>query len=121
MNGAQHDLNVVYVPKCSFSGVENGVWIEGYNEFFCSADTFEITFNEYGVCYTFNNYNQLTSQYFAYALGKTVQKHTTTQRRDTDSHKQKFDSILKVTIMSHILIDIKYCVYNYKHNILRCS
>ena len=47
----------VFVPICSYND-EHGVQINDYNEGNCSSKYFQPTFNEYGMCFTFNNRKQ---------------------------------------------------------------
>ena len=43
-------------PFCSYDGQPQGVEIEGYSQKLCTD--FQPTFNDYGLCYTFNNFRQ---------------------------------------------------------------
>lgn len=53
----------VYIPICNFNG-ETGVNIKTYNEHYCDPALFQPTFNEYGMCYTFNNRKQGLDEFF---------------------------------------------------------
>ena len=53
----------VYIPICNYNG-EIGVNIKTYNENYCDPVAFQPTFNEYGMCYTFNNRKQGMDEFF---------------------------------------------------------
>ena len=53
----------VYIPICNYNG-EIGLNIKTYNEHYCDPVAFQPTFNEYGICYTFNNRKQGMDEFF---------------------------------------------------------
>ena len=53
----------VYIPICNYNG-EIGIEIKTYNERYCDPVAFQPTFNEYGMCYTFNNRKQGMDEFF---------------------------------------------------------
>ena len=56
----------MYVPKCSYNDQanENGVKVGEYDDRYCDPGAFQPTFNEYGMCFTFNNRKQGLEEYF---------------------------------------------------------
>ena len=56
--------NQVVVPTCKYND-KIGSNITGYNQSYCDESVFQPTFNEYGMCYTFNNRKQGMDQYFS--------------------------------------------------------
>ncbi len=49
-------------PFCKYGSREgDGILLPEYGERYCNA--FQTTFNEYGLCYTFNNVNQVRSKF----------------------------------------------------------
>ena len=63
----------IYVPICNYND-EVGVVVEEYDERYCDVKTFQPTFNEYGMCFTFNNRKQGMDNFFQtnYAPSKIV-------------------------------------------------
>ena len=59
----QAEPDKVYIPICNYNG-EIGVNIKTYNEHYCDPVAFQPTFNEYGMCYTFNNRKQGMDEFF---------------------------------------------------------
>ena len=55
---------MVYVPFCKYNSEQNGVEIPKYNDKFCESKAFQPTFNEYGMCFTYNNRKQGMKEYF---------------------------------------------------------
>ena len=55
--------NKVYVPICNYND-EIGVEVKEYNERYCDPKAFQPTFNEYGMCFTFNNRKQGLEDFF---------------------------------------------------------
>ena len=53
----------VYVPICSYND-ELEVVVTEYNESYCNSKSFQSTFNEYGMCFTFNNRKQGIDDFF---------------------------------------------------------
>ena len=53
----------MYVPICKYNE-ENGIEITEYNDVFCKPKSFQPTFNEYGMCFTFNNHKQGMDEHF---------------------------------------------------------
>ena len=53
----------IYIPICHYNE-KNGLKVKGYEETFCSPRAFQPTFNEYGMCFTFNNHKQGMDEYF---------------------------------------------------------
>ena len=60
----QANPGMVYVPTCNYNSELNGVEVRKYNEKFCNPKAFQPTFNEYGMCFTFNNRKQGMDEYF---------------------------------------------------------
>ena len=54
----------VVVPTCKYND-KIGTNIAGYNQTYCDESVFQPTFNEYGMCYTFNNRKQGMDKYFS--------------------------------------------------------
>ena len=52
------------MPICNYNNEQNGVQVRKYNEKFCDPKAFQPTFNEYGMCFTFNNRKQGMDEYF---------------------------------------------------------
>ena len=69
----------IYVPICNYND-EVGVVVKKYDERYCDVKAFQPTFNEYGMCFTFNNRKQGMDHFFQtnYAPSKTV-------KNDSDS------------------------------------
>ena len=64
-NDDQGDPNKVYVPTCSYNSKnQEGLVVKGYNDQYCNPDAFQPTFNEWGMCYTFNNFKQGMDEYY---------------------------------------------------------
>ena len=55
---------MVYVPICKYNSEQDGVMIQKYNDKFCEPKAFQPTFNEYGMCFTYNNRKQGMDEYF---------------------------------------------------------
>ena len=55
--------NKVYVPICNYND-EIGVEVKEYDELYCNPNAFQLTFNEYGLCFTFNNRKQGLEDFF---------------------------------------------------------
>ena len=55
---------MVYVPICKYNSEQKGVDISKYNDKFCESKAFQPTFNEYGMCFTYNNRKQGMNEYF---------------------------------------------------------
>ena len=55
---------MVYVPICKYNSEQDGVTIQKYNDKFCEPKAFQPTFNEYGMCFTYNNRKQGMDEYF---------------------------------------------------------
>ena len=53
----------VYVPICNYND-EIGAVVKKYKERYCVSTAFQPTFNEYGMCFTFNNRKQGMDQFF---------------------------------------------------------
>ena len=53
----------VYVPICKYNE-ERGIEIKEYKDVFCKPKAFQLTFNEYGMCFTFNNHKQGMDEHF---------------------------------------------------------
>ena len=55
---------MVYVPICKYNSEQDGITIQKYNDKFCEPKAFQPTFNEYGMCFTYNNRKQGMDEYF---------------------------------------------------------
>ena len=64
VNNAQANPEMVYVPLCKYNSEQEGIEIRKYNEKFCEPKAFQPTFNEYGMCFTYNNRKQGMDEYF---------------------------------------------------------
>ena len=64
MTNRQANPEMVYVPICKYNSQQDGVKIQEYNERFCEPKSFQPTFNEYGMCFTYNNRKQGMNEYF---------------------------------------------------------
>ena len=81
----KHDQMVV--PICKYNG-QIGSNISGYNQTYCDEIVFQPTFNEYGMCLTFNNRKQGMDEYFSERnLDNTQEDIPVTE----DSQDQKID------------------------------
>ena len=60
----QANPDMVYVPICKYNSMQDGVTIQKYNDKFCEPKAFQPTFNEYGMCFTYNNRKQGMDEYF---------------------------------------------------------
>ena len=60
----QANPGMVYVPLCKYNSEQEGIEISKYKEKFCEAKAFQPTFNEYGMCFTYNNRKQGMDEYF---------------------------------------------------------
>ena len=94
------------IPICKYNG-QIGTNISGFNQTYCDETVFQPTFNEYGMCFTFNNRKQGMDEYFSKRkLDNPLEDSPVTQ----DSQERKIDftihneseveerEILKVTI-----------------------
>ena len=61
----------VYVPICKYNE-ERGIEIKEYKDVFCKPKAFQLTFNEYGMCFTFNNHKQGMDEHFYAANSEGV-------------------------------------------------
>ena len=64
MTNRQANPDMVYVPICKYNSHQDGVTIQKYNDRFCEPKAFQPTFNEYGMCFTYNNRKQGMNEYF---------------------------------------------------------
>ena len=75
------------VPVCKYNG-QIGTNISGYNQTYCDETVFQPTFNEYGMCFTFNNRKQGMDEYFSRRnLDNTKDDNPVTE----ESQEQKID------------------------------
>ena len=94
------------IPICKYNG-QIGTNISGYNQTYCDETVFQPTFNEYGMCFTFNNRKQGMDEYFSRIKLDNIQEDSMVTE---DSQERKIDftrsnesdveerEILKVTI-----------------------
>ena len=87
----------IYVPICNYND-EVGVVVNEYDERYCDVKAFQPTFNEYGMCFTFNNRKQGMDDFFQtnYAPSKTVKNdsnlfHIDPSRKIETGEKQTED------------------------------
>ena len=64
VNNEQANPGMVYVPLCKYNSEQEGIEISKYKETFCEPKAFQPTFNEYGMCFTYNNRKQGMDEYF---------------------------------------------------------
>lgn len=77
MTDEQANPNKVYVPICSYDD-EIGVEVKEYDERYCDPKVFQLTFNEYGMCFTFNNRKQGLEDFFiTHHASNTIESNTT--------------------------------------------
>ena len=81
----KHDQMVV--PICKYNG-QIGSNISGYNQTYCDEIVFQPTFNEYGMCFTFNNRKQGMDDYFSERRLDNTQEYS---QETVDSKKQNMD------------------------------
>ena len=87
----------IYVPICNYND-EVGVVVKKYDERYCDVKAFQPTFNEYGMCFTFNNRKQGMDNFFQtnYAPSKIVKNDSESFHIDNPSKietgEKKMDS-----------------------------
>ena len=79
----------VVVPTCKYND-KTGTNIAGYNQTYCDESVFQPTFNEYGMCYTFNNRRQGMDKYFS-SRHLDIDKQDI--RQDINSTKRNIDFV----------------------------
>ena len=79
----------VVVPTCKYND-KIGTNIAGYNQTYCDESVFQPTFNEYGMCYTFNNRKQGMDKYFSSSQPDFDKKDL---RQDLNSTKKNIDFV----------------------------
>ena len=85
MTEQQLSENNIYVPICHYND-EIGVKILEYNTTeFCDPKAFQPTFNEFGMCWTFNNRLQGMEKFFLHNYANN------TLQEDADNVKTKRD------------------------------
>ena len=77
----------VVVPICKY-GDKIGKNVSGYTQTYCDKSVFQPTFNEYGMCYTFNNRKQGMDEYFSEGNQDIEQEDL---REDSNAMKGKID------------------------------
>ena len=100
---------MVYVPICKYNSEQDGVTIQKYNDKFCEPKAFQPTFNEYGMCFTYNNRKQGMDEYFrlyhSIDDGENFSDSTVNIARDNDEDLD----IVKVSLWcSKPLLSFKY-------------
>ena len=63
MTNEQAKEQFIYVPICKYND-EIGIKMGGYEDTFCTPKSFQATFNEYGMCFTYNNHKQGMDEHF---------------------------------------------------------
>ena len=108
------------MPICKYNG-QKGTNIAGYNQTFCDKNVFQPTFNEYGMCFTFNNRKQGMDEYFHLkdrdnateeneVINSSQQsKYDATNQHNTENNERE---ILKVNYALNLNGKINHIIYN---------
>ena len=101
----------VVVPTCKYND-KIGTNIAGYNQTYCDESVFQPTFNEYGMCYTFNNRKQGMDRYFSNRQfniekeGVRQDMNSTTRNIDFVSHHSLENDEKEIFKVSTVLLEI---------------
>ena len=88
-NDEQANLSKVYVPICNYND-EMGSRVNPYAERYCDTAAFQPTFNDNGMCFTFNNRKQGMDEFFQRNFPfKDVENHYTTQNGHNGDNDNK--------------------------------
>ena len=100
----------IYVPICNYND-EIGVKVQEYNETYCHPKAFQPTFNEYGMCFTFNNRRQGMDNFFHLNNSDSTisRDDALTQRNETEHKERGFEIPGKNT---RKLFKVRYLVKN---------
>ena len=88
VNEKQLYENNIYVPICHYNN-EIGVKVPEYNtSTFCDPNAFQPTFNEFGMCWTFNNRRQGMDKFFLrnYANNTLQEDDASVQMNQTENN-----------------------------------
>ena len=84
----------VYVPKCNYNN-EDGIQVAKNDERYCDAKAFQPTFNEYGMCFTFNNRKQGMDEFFRTHQAKDYLENNNGKQNNaqTENTIEKLDNL----------------------------
>ena len=91
--------------------------VSGYDDRYCDPGAFQPTFNEYGMCFTFNNRKQGLEEYFrTHDSNNGMQNNVTRQSSSAANEIQNTSAQLTMEEDSIEIVKVAF-LHNLEHNL----